>query len=95
MLFGATPLTVMLVIWGIVTLVFIGLVIYRSLVGMREEDQLFLGSSVLEGQQREIVAKLDRITPYLKGFGWASAGLLLLIGGFWVYQAFTYFQSGQ
>ncbi len=94
MLFGATPLTVMLVIWGIVTLVFIGLVIYRSLVGMREEDQLFLGSSVLEGQQREIVAKLDRITPYLKGFGWASAGLLLLIGGFWVYQAFTYFQGG-
>ena len=94
MLFGATPLTVMLVIRGIVTLVFIGLVIYRSLVGMREEDQLFLGSSVLEGQQREIVAKLDRITPYLKGFGWASAGLLLLIGGFWVYQAFTYFQGG-
>jgi len=94
MLFGATPLTVMLVIWGIVTLVFIGLVIYRSLVGMREEDQLFLGSSVLEGQQREIVAQLERITPYLKGFGWASAGLLLLIGGFWVYQAFTYFQGG-
>ena len=95
MLFGATPLTVMLVVWGMVTLVFIGLMIYRSVIGMREEDQLYLGSSVLEGQQREIVAKLDRITPYLKGFGWASAGLLLLIGGFWVYQAFTHFQSGQ
>jgi hypothetical protein len=95
MLFGATPLTVMLVVWGIVTCVFIGLMIYRSVIGMREEDQLYLNSSVLEGQQKEIVAKLDRITPYLKGFGWASAGLLLLIGGFSVYQAFTRFQSGQ
>jgi hypothetical protein len=95
MLFGATPLTVMLVVWGIVTCVFIGLMIYRSVIGMREEDQLYLNSSVLEGQQKEIVAKLDRITPYLKGFGWASAGLLLLIGGFSVYQAFTRLQSGQ
>jgi hypothetical protein len=54
-----------------------------------------LNSSVLEGQQKEIVAKLDRIAPYTKGFGWASAGLLLLIAGFSMYQAFTRFQSGQ
>ena len=93
--FGLTPLTAMLVVWGIVTCVFIGLMIYRSVIGMREEDQLYLGSSVLAGQQREIVAKLDRIAPYTKGFGWASAGLLLLIAGFSMYQAFTRFQSGQ
>jgi len=93
--FGLTPLTAMLVVWGIVTFVFIGLMIYRSVIGMREEDQLYLGSSVLAGQQREIVAKLDRIAPYTKGFGWAFAGLLLLIAGFAVYQAFTRFQSGQ
>jgi hypothetical protein len=92
--FGATPLTAMLVVWGIVTCVLIGLIIYRTLIGMREDDQLFLGSSVLEAQQKEIVAKLDRITPYIKGFGWASAGLLLLIAGFWLYQAFTRFQAG-
>ena len=92
---GVTPLTAMLVVWGIVTCVFIGLMIYRSVIGMREEDQLYLGSSVLAGQQKEIVAKLDRISPYTKGFGWASAGLLLLIAGFSLYQAFTHFQSGQ
>lgn len=84
--FDATPMTVMLVAWGIVTCVFIGLVIYRSLVGMREDDQLFIGSSVLEGQQREIVAKLNRIAPYTKGFGWASAALLLLMASYSLYQ---------
>ena len=92
--FGITPLTAMLGIWGIVTCVLIGLVIYRSVIGAREEDQLFLSSSVLEAQQKEIVAKLDRITLYTKGFGWASAILLLLIAGVLLYQAFTHFQGG-
>lgn len=93
--FGVTLLTAMLVVWGIVTCVFIGLMIYPSVIGMREEDQLYLGSSVLEAQPKEIVAKLDRIAPYTKGFEWASEGLLLLIAGFGVYQAFTHFQAGQ
>jgi hypothetical protein len=93
--FAMTPLTAMLVVWGIVTCVFIGLMIYRSVVGMREEDLMHLDSSVLASQQKEIVAKLDRVAPYTKGFGWASAGMLLLIAGFAVYQAFTRFQSGQ
>ena len=91
--FGATPMTAMLVAWGIVTCVFIGLMIYRSIVGMREEDLLYLDSSVLERQQKEIVAKLDRIRPYVTGFGWASAALLVLMGGYSMYQAFTHFQG--
>ena len=69
------------------------MMIYRSIVGMREEDLLYLGSSVLERQQKEVVAKLDRIRPYLKGFGWASAALLVLMGGYSMYQAFTHFQG--
>jgi len=88
-----TPMTVMLLVWGIVTCVFIGLLIYRSIVGMREEDQLYLDSTVLEGQQKEIVARLDRISPYTKGFGWASAGLLRLIAGYSMYPAFNHFQG--
>jgi hypothetical protein len=57
--------------------------------------QIALGLVLLAGQQKEIVAKLDLIAPHTKGFGWASAGLLLLIAGFSMYQAFTHFQSGQ
>ena len=84
MVFSLTPMTVTLVVWGMVTCVFIGLMIYRSVIGMREDDQLYLESTVLEGQQKEIVAKLDRNAPYTKGFGWASLALLLLIAGMWV-----------
>jgi len=91
--FALTPITWMLLAWGIVTCVFVGLMIYRSVIGMREDDQLYLDSTVLEGQQKEIIAKLDRIAPYTKGFGWASAGLLLVIAGYSMYQAFTRFQG--
>jgi len=91
--FALTPITWMLLAWGIVTCAFVGLMIYRSVIGMREDDQLYLDSTVLEGQQKEIIAKLDRIAPYTKGFGWASAGLLLVIAGYSMYQAFTRFQG--
>jgi hypothetical protein len=42
---------------------------------------------------KEIVGKLERIAPYTKGFGWASAGLPLLIAGYWLYQAFHPFSG--
>ena len=59
--------------------------IYRSVIGMREEDLMHLDSSVLANQQKEIVAKLDRSAPYTKGFGWASAlGVVVVIAGEWL-----------
>ena len=91
--FALTPITWMLLAWGIVTCVFVGMMIYRSVIGMREEDLMHLDSSVLANQQKEIVVKLDRSAPYTKGFGWASAGLLLVIAGYSMYQAFTRFQG--
>ena len=35
---------VLTVSWASVTVVLVGLLIYRALIGMREEDQLFLAS---------------------------------------------------
>ena len=85
---GFTPLNLLLIFWGVITVVFIGLMIWKSLVGMREEDQLFLDDAEagFAKDQREIVAKVRRITTYAKGFGFASAGLLLVIAGIVVYR---------
>ena len=35
---------VLTVSWGSVTVILVGLLIYRALIGMREEDQLFLAT---------------------------------------------------
>ena len=86
---GLTPfMSSMLIVWAVITGVFVVLMIYRSLVGMKEDDQLFLDptEAKVEAEQRQIVTKVLRITPYTKGFGFASLGLLVVMGAIWVYQ---------
>jgi len=81
----------MLLVWGAVTAVFIVLMIYRSLVTMREDDQLFLNDreTAMEAEQKEVQSKISRIAPYAKGFGYASAGLAVMIAGVWIYRGIT------
>jgi hypothetical protein len=85
---SAPFMTSMLIVWAVITGIFVVLMIYRSLIGMKEDDQLFLdpAESKIEEEQRQIVTKVVRITPYTKGFGFASLGLLVLIGAIWVYE---------
>jgi len=81
-------LTILTVAWAAVTVVFLILFLYRSLVGMKEEDTLILSEaeSQLEEEQKQIQLRLHRIRPYLRGFGWTSAALLVAIAGVWVYR---------
>jgi len=85
---GFTPVTLLLIIWGVITTVFVGLMIWKSLVGMQEDDQIFLDDAEagFEKEQREVIDKVKRITTYAKGFGFASAGLLLVIGSMVIYR---------
>jgi hypothetical protein len=92
---GISPLMWMLFAWAAVTVIFVILMIYRSLITMREDDQLFLdpAQTVMEAEQKAIQRKLSQIRPYAKGFGVASAGLGVAIVGIWVYKAFTQFNA--
>ena len=89
---GISPIYLMLIAWGAVTAVFIVLAIYRSLISMKEDDQLFLGAgeAQLEQEQREVITRLQRLSPYMKGFGIASVGLLAIMA---VYEGVTQFHS--
>src|SRR5579859_4783671 len=71
---GISPLMGLLFAWAAVTTVFVILMIYRSLVTMREDDQLFLDShpTAMESEQKEIQGKLSRLRPYATGLGVAS-----------------------
>lgn len=92
---GISPLMGLLFSWGAVTTAFVVLMIYRSLVTMREDDQLFLDSqpTARESEQKEIRGKLSRLRPYATGLGVASAGLGVATLGLWAYQAFTRFNA--
>lgn len=87
-----TPLMeVLLITWGVFTLVLIILLIYRSTLSMQEDDQLFLNESEshMQKDQEELLSKLKRLQPFVRGFGAASGVLLLVIVGMAVYDALT------
>jgi len=88
-------LTALWVLWAVITLVFAGLMIYRSLIGMKEDDQLFLDAAEaqLQAEQQAIVLKLERLGPYIKSLASASALLLILIAGIWIYRGIMGFNS--
>jgi len=77
-----------LIIWGVLTGVLVVLLIYRSTLTMHEDDQLFLDDSAsgMAQEQAEIMAKLNKVTPFVKWLGAASGVLILVIAGLAVYQ---------
>ena len=74
----------LLIAWGIVTGILTILLIYRSTLTMKEDDQLFLdeSSSAMAAEQRELIAKVNKINPLVKALG-ASSGLMILVVAGW------------
>lgn len=87
------PMLYLLIVWGIVTLAFIVLIIWRSLLSSHEDDQMFLDSAQapMEREQRELIGKIDRLSRPLMTSGIASGVLLLVIVGMVVYQGLRNF----
>jgi hypothetical protein len=83
-----------LAVWGVLTAVLIILLIYRSTLTMQEDDQLFLGESEshMEKEQIELMAKVNKITPFVRWLGAASGVLILVIAGMAVYQGLQQIQ---
>jgi hypothetical protein len=73
---------------GVLLAVFIILIIYRSTLTMREDDQLFLDESAsqMAQDQMELMAKVNKLTPFIRWLGAASGVLILVIAGMLVYQ---------
>jgi hypothetical protein len=81
----------LLVVWGVVTGLLALLLIYRAVVGIHEEDQLILdpAEAHMAAEQKEIVQKIEKIRPYVYVLSAASALLLLVIVGVWLWQMAT------
>ena len=83
-----SPLGWMATVWGVLTGVLAILLIYRSTLTMREDDQLFLDDtkSALEQEQAEIMAKVNKLSPFVKVLGAASGLMFLILAGMFIYQ---------
>jgi len=88
-----TLLYTLLIAWGSVTVVLVIAMIYRSALETHEDDQIFLDAAVekMASEQRELVAKIERLNRPINSLIVASAGLLIVTGGLWVWQALKTF----
>ena len=80
--------TILLIVWGVITAVLIILLIYRSTLSMHEDEQLFLdeASSSMRVEQEEVQKKMRKVAPLVKILGAASGVLILFIAGLAIWQ---------
>jgi len=88
MLLSISLLLGLLIAWLVVTAVFIVLWIYRAVIGLREDEVLYIdpGESRLLEEQKRIGAKIERLRPFLIGTFVTVVVLGLATFGLWVYQ---------
>jgi len=88
---GGSLITSLLMVWAVITVILAALLIYRSIVSVKRDDQLFLdpAEAGFESEQKQILGKLDRIKPMILVLSVASVGLLVVIIGVWVYLGIT------
>lgn len=86
----ASLLDVLTIGWGTTMVALAGLLIYRSLVAMKEANFLALDPAEwqLEQEQLAILDRLQQIRPLIKTLVWVSIAFLAAIVGILVHRAF-------
>jgi hypothetical protein len=87
------PFLYLLIVWGVVTAIFLVLIIWRSVLTSHEDDQIFLDSAEehMATQQRELVSKINKLSRPILTSGIMAGVLLLAIAGIFVYNGLKNF----
>ena len=81
----------LLMVWGVIFAAFVLLLLRKSLLENREDDQLFIDAAEehLAREQRELVSRIRALSRPIMTSGIAAGVLLLVIAGLWVYEGLT------
>ena len=79
-----------LVAWGADTAILNLVLIYRSMLENREEDQIFLDAAAqsMANEQRDIVAQIEKLSRPIAALIVLSGALLVVVAGLWIWQGF-------
>jgi hypothetical protein len=87
------PILYLLIAWGVITAIFLILLLWRSLLESHEDDQIFIDASQnhMAREQQELVAKINTLSRPIMTSGVTAGALLLLIAGMWLYEGLKHF----
>ncbi|HXH67200.1 MAG TPA: hypothetical protein VNI81_08355 [Candidatus Limnocylindrales bacterium] len=87
------PLLYLLIVWGVVTAIFLLLIAWRSVLSSHEDDQIFIDAAQehMAREQRELIKKIESLGKPLMMSGITSGVLLLVIAGMFVYHGLKNF----
>jgi len=87
------PFLYLLITWGVVTAIFLILVIWRSVLSSHEDDQIFLDAAEehMAKEQRELLTKINKLSSPILTSGIMAGVLLLAIAGIFVYNGLKNF----
>lgn len=82
-----TPIEIVAAVWGAVVTVYLVLFLFRSVIGMKEEDTLYLsvGEQRMAAEQREIMKRITKLDSYSRKLGYAALVMSVLLAGMWVF----------
>lgn len=82
---------VLMTVWAVLTTVLVVLLIYRSVLTMHEDDQLFLDNAEahLEREQQQLTVRMNRLRPFVNILGASSGVLVLIMAGLWLWRGWN------
>jgi hypothetical protein len=91
---GVMPnsLAILLMLWGGVTAVLIVLVIYGNTLDSHEDEEIYINKKeeeLMGGEQKVLVAKMERLKKLIFSLAVFSGILLLTTATIWVYIGLT------
>jgi hypothetical protein len=86
-------LTLLMSSWGVVTIVLLGLVIYRGTLSSKEDDQIFIDAAEQHHyqEQQALIVQMTRLSKPIIALAVVSGVLLLASAGIWVYEGIMSF----
>jgi hypothetical protein len=83
-----STLAYLLVTWGAITAVLVGLVIYGNTLSTREDDEIYLNKAaetMMATERRVLIGKMNRLARVITVLAVMSGLFLLASAGVWVW----------
>ena len=83
----SSPIEIVGALWAAVVIVYLALFLFRSVIGMKEEDTLYLsvGEQRMAAEQREIMKRINKLDAYSRKIAYVALVMTVLLAGMWVY----------